>query len=132
MAVFNATLTKIKIGGTAIAEQLDATLSITVNNFDVTSKDSGGWKKILPGLREWEISGDAIVDYEATVGWDSLFTSVGNRTELAIDFTTGITGDTHFTGNIYIESLEQGDPMEDKASYSFTLTGNGVLTAATI
>lgn len=132
MAAINGTVSRLKIGGTALAKETESTLSINVNNFEITSKDSGGWRELLPGLRDWSISGEGVLDFVAATGWDTLSAAALARTPLTILFTTAVTGDTEYTGSAYIETLEQGTPMEDKITFTFTLAGTGVLTAATV
>ena len=132
MAVFNGTKTIITIGGSQIAELTDTTLTTSRDLFEVTSKDSAGNKEVLPGLKEWEVSGEGRLDFLATTGYNALFTAQQDGTPLTVVVTNAVTGDKKFTGTAYVSDLEQNAPMEDVVTFSFTLTGTGALVMATI
>ena len=133
--VVNTTLMKIYTGSplTAIASCNGASLSMSHDPRDITTKDSGGWKELLEGLRSFEMSGEGLVAFDDTNGGLALTSSLLNRTQLILAFSTEVTGDTKWSGSGYISSLEVGSPgQEENLTYNFTMTGTGALTQGTV
>lgn len=132
----NTTLVKIFTGtspGTAVTHSTDATLSFSMSPRPGTTKDSAGWEEVLEGLRSWEMSGSAMMAFDATNGVDELSTTALARTSTTVYFTTNVTGDTVFSGSGYFTSLELSSPgQEETATYSFTLKGTSTLTQGTV
>ncbi len=115
-----------------------ATLTRTTETRDVTSKQTCGWRTIKPSLRSWSLSGDGFITYVAVSGeveasaihqlWES-------RELVSIQVTTWdceaggvISGDPIYLGSGYITQFEETGGVEDNATYSFTIEGEGVLT----
>ena len=132
----NTTLLRIYTGtapGTAITHSTDASLTFSMATRDATTKDSAGWEEVLEGLRSWEMSGTAMLAWDAANGVDELSTIAIARTATTIRFSTNVTGDTVWSGSGYITSLEKASPgQEETANYSFTFKGTAVLTQATV
>ena len=132
----NTTLLKIYTGsapGTAVTHSTDATLSYSMSPRPATTKDSGGWEEVLEGLRSWELSGSAMLAFDAANGVDELATIALARTATTVRFTTNVTGDTVFSGSGYITSFEQASPgQEETATYSFTFKGTSTLTQGVV
>lgn len=113
--------------------QVDATLTMSTNTFETTCKDSGAWAAPRPGTKSWTMTGTGNLAFDATYGFDDLQALWSNQTEAGFVFSTGETGDTEYYGNGYITDLELTSAGNDAAvTFSYTLTGNGALTAATI
>ena len=135
MAISNATDVVVKINTSAGSTPTDvllhctsASLSVSRDLRDSTTKSSGGWQSNLPGLKSWEISGDGFAD----------FTTSGNNTKVLIDemildsgaeVEVSFTIDTggKYTGEAIISSASIDAGVEENATYSLTLTGTGVL-----
>ena len=71
--VNNATLIGVYIGGTLISKATGHSLTIGNDVFEITSKDSNGWKEIKPGLRNWSISAECRFAEDSSYGFDDLF-----------------------------------------------------------
>jgi len=131
MAKFNGTLMSITIGGTAI--ELNTSVSLTVNTAEVecTNKDSGGYKEFIPGTKDWNASGTSYVDYSATEGLDEALAAWAAGTQVAMVFTTGVTGDSKASGSAYFTNIEQSGELDGVAEWTFSLGGSGALTLGT-
>lgn len=133
---FDARLLKIYTGGSpvAITHQTNASLSCSADMIDVTTKDSGGDRELLPGTRSWTMSGEAMLAYDAANNYSALFAAWKNGTALTVVIQTGVTGDKKYSGSGYLSSLEQtaSGAGGDAVSFSYTLEGTGGLTEATI
>ena len=131
--VINSTLLKVYVGGTAVTLATDASISITHSPRDITNKDSAGWTELLEGLRGATISTGAMMAYDSAFAVDDLYAMVSGRTTAVVMFSTEVTGDTFYSGNAYITSLEQNSPgAEDNATYSASFQLTGAITEGTV
>lgn len=131
MAKFNGTSLTITVGGVAI--ELNTSVSLSVNSTEVecTNKDSAGFKEMLVGTKDWNMSGTSFVNYAATQGLDEAMVAWSAGTAVAVVFTTGTVGDSNFSGNAYFTNIEQTGELDSAAEWTFTLSGTGSLTLGT-
>ena len=134
MAIVNATDIVVKINTTAgstpaneILHCTSASLSISREMRDSTTKSSQGWSESLAGLKSWEISGDGFVDFSGNNNIDALITEMLSTTPaVEVSFGTGTSGQT-YTGEAFITSISVDAGVEENATYSLTLQGTGEL-----
>ena len=107
-----------------------ATLTITHDLPESTSKDSSGFQEVISGLRSGEISFEGLVDYTDTLNHDEIFTMVSNRSKVDFTFGTIITGDAVLSGEGFISSLEINADMESAVTFSGTIVTTGAITQA--
>lgn len=126
MAIQNATDVVLKVttaaGLEAIAHSTSASISMSTDLRDSTTKSSLGFQENLGGLKSWEMSGDAFVDITSPAGADieSLWTVWNARSVVTCTF--GLSGMT-YTGTAIITSLSIDAGVEENATYSISLTG---------
>ena len=101
--VYNGTnlLLKFAVDGSTpvtLGHTTSATLTITHDLPESTSKDSSGFQEVISGLRSGEISFEGLVDYTDTLNHDEIFTMVSNRSKVDFTFGTIITGDAVLSG----------------------------------
>ena len=140
MAILNATDVVISIhdtAGTAHGSVVDkllfatsASLSVTRDLRDSTTKSSDGWSESLAGLKSWEMSGDGFVEFtntdSNTKNIKELFAQmVASDAAVEVKFSDGTT---YYVGSAFITSLSVDAGVEENATYSISLTGNGALT----
>lgn len=108
-----------------IAEIANWTLDLGADNIDITSFDSGGWKKFLAGLKEWAGSFEGNYAPDDTDGQKKLIEAWTNGTSVALILklseTVSFSGDAFVTPSIEV-------PVDDKASFSCDFQGTGALT----
>ncbi len=140
-SIMNSTDVVIQIsedGGTSydiIGRATSASLSVSMETRDTTTKDSAGWQENLEGLKSWSLSGDGLVTYSITGDYetpDDLFTLLSNRTLVKVKFGSATSGEIDYTGDAYLVSYEQEAGVEENVTYSFGFTGTGVLTQASV
>ena len=134
MAIFNGTNLGVYISDTLIAAAQDVSLSLSMETIDITTKDSAGYRELLAGLRSGSMSCNGLIDYVDASNKDvtDLYAAWEARTELTLKFSSEITGDTSFTANGFLTSLEQSGGTEDTATYSATFELTGQVTDAVI
>ena len=133
--VFNGTNLILKVitdGGTlaALGHTTSATLSLSVDMPEATSKDSSGFSEVIAGVKSGEISFEGLVAYDDGAGADEISTYLLGRTKVDWSFATAITGDTLYTGEGFISSCEISAEMESPVSYSGTITCTGAISQA--
>lgn len=142
--VINGTLMLIKTdaasGGnasaTAIAMTTSASISVNMETRDISQKGSQGWRDLLEAQKSWSASAEGVYAIKdasgsAVKGFTDLFTNLGNREQIYLELTTGVTGDKYYSGKAYVTSIEQTAPMEDNATFSVSFEGTGELSEAT-
>jgi TP901-1 family phage major tail protein len=131
--IVNATNLKLYFGTTLVAHATSAQLSMNVEMMGATTKDSAGWEESLPGRKSWSLSGDFLFAFSASSNkvFNDVFAAIESKTKLAIVFGTFVSGDTHYSGNCYVESAELSAGVEDNATYSLTLRGTGAISKGT-
>ena len=118
-----------------IGRATSASLSVSMETRDTTTKDSAGWQENLEGLKSWSLSGDGLVTYSIAGDYetpDDLFTLLSNRTLVKVKFGSATSGEIDYTGDAYLVSYEQEAGVEENVTYSFGFTGTGVLTQASV
>jgi predicted secreted protein len=81
------------------------------------------------------LSGDGLVTYSISGEYetpDELFTILSNRTAIDVKFGSMTTGEIDYSGKAYLVSYEQEAGVEENVTYSFSITGTGVLTQASV
>ena len=134
MAVFNATLLGVYVEDTLVAAAQDVSVSMSVETIDVTTKESGGYRELLGGLRTASFSVNGLIDYtEATnESTADLATTLLARDAVTLKFSTEVTGDQSVSASAICTSLELSGGTEDTATYSATFEATGTVTLATI
>ena len=127
-------------GGSAtlIAYATSATININHSPRSTSNKEDGGWESAMEGYRNWDISCDALYAWldpdGAAIGGltlSELFTQmIDTREKLSVTFgTTGATsGDTKYTGEVWLTSASLSAPNEDTSTFSASFQGTAALT----
>ena len=139
MPILNGTEIKVYSSGTTnlVAFAQNCTLNVNHSPREITNKESGGYKEILEGLRDFSIDIDgayawtdaASTPAALTNGADDLV-NANILTRAKVDFIFGDTAATHdvsYSGKGYITSVSLTGGTEDTATYSLTIEGTGVL-----
>ena len=127
MSKQNGSKIKILVAGVAIANTNKVALKINGAMIDVTTKDSNGWKEVLPGLKSGSASGEGIVDFSVSTSPATIFTNIAAGTSCAIIFEdTAKLNAYSFTG--YFESYDLAAGTEDNFTFSFSIIITGIPT----
>ena len=137
--IVNSTLLKIYAGPTTdpttvIANCTDASISITHDLRDITTKDSAGFRELNEGLRSFSISASALYETDAENDFQSLYdTYIGTRTKIYWKMAEDDAGGIVLSVCGYISSLELTSPgAEDNVSFSLTIEGSGEITSSEV
>ena len=129
--VFNGTNLLLKVEGTVVGHTTSCTLSVNLDVADATTKDSSGWSEGIAGLKSGEISFDGLVDYSDANNAEQLLDLLIARTQLTAIVGTSVSGDSIYTCDGFISSLEQTGEMEAAVTFSGTITITGAIVKST-
>ena len=139
MAILNGTELKVYSTGTTnlVAFAQNCTLNVNHSPREITNKESGAYKEILSGLRDFSIDIDGAYAWTAANGSalangidDLLQTNILADPIVKVDFIFGdtqTTSDVSYAGSGFITSISMTGGTEDTATYSMTIEGTGVL-----
>jgi len=106
----------------------DLSVNVSTETRDTTSKNNGGFRALLPGLKTLTVNFTAFYAGDATNGYDELMTDflAGNKQDVKVcsfDFVNGTEepGDKEIVFEAFITSLELSAGTEDNASYTCTM-----------
>lgn len=136
----NGTELGVYVGGTLVAYSTNATLNVNHSTRSTTSKESGGWEDNMEGLRNWDVSCDALYAWLDPAGTaisnktlSDLFTGyLATRTSFDLTFgnTSATAGNTKYTGTAWLTSASLTAPLEDTSTFSVSFQGSGPLVQA--
>jgi len=117
---------------TLIAHVDSCEISFSGETIDITTKDSNGWKEVLPGLKSGSASISGKVDYSATNQVAALTTAFTSETLLTFKFKTATTGDATYAWGGYITSLPLTFGNNEAATWSCDVEFTGAPTIGTL
>ena len=133
------TVTVITSGETAnayepVAFSTSASFSVSTELRDKTNKDSLGFAEHLPGLKSFEMSTDALQDFNADLEFQEFFNDIGSTTPVTIRFaqraTSGST-ERFYEGSAFVTSVSMDAGVEENVTYSASFTGTAAVTTGT-
>jgi TP901-1 family phage major tail protein len=127
------------INGTDLLVYIDAThtigysttcsLALNADMRDTSNKDSAGWKAVLPGMKNWTVSCDALVIMtKSTYNLSYMMGLIVNKTLVNLQFATANAGDVIFAGTAYVTSCNLSAANEANATMSISFQGTGALS----
>ncbi|CAG9621093.1 phage major tail protein, TP901-1 family [Sutcliffiella rhizosphaerae] len=110
----------------AVAGQQGLTINRDKDTFEVTSKDSNGWKEFLGGFKEWSIDNDGI--YVRSHDSHKLLKKIFEGDDpVLIKVTNQKTETDMFGGLAILQSYPIEAPYDDAVTYTASLQGTGAL-----
>jgi len=116
-------------GSVTLVDHLtDLSVSFSTETRDTTTKDNGGYRAILPGLKTLTVTFTAFYAADAANGYEELFADMEAGQKLDVKIASfqqsddsEITDDMDIAFDAYCTSLELSAGTEDNASYTATL-----------
>ena len=122
----------IYVGGSLVACATNASLDLTYETIDATCKDQDGQKQILLGQKGASISVDGLTQYDAAYGIEDLQVSFNAGTQVAVKWSTEVTGDSYYQMNAYCTGISQTAGLNEVATYSATFESDGAIVYAAV
>lgn len=123
----NGNLVKIIIDETAVAGQKGGSINRGTSTVDTTTKDNDGWNDFEAGQNEWSADFDGLVVLEDE-GYTALLEAWRAKKRVKVKYGTE---DAWEEGMAIITSLSESAPMNDRCTFSCSLTGCGKLEPKT-
>lgn len=118
--------TYITVGGAR-----GASINMSADEIDVTTKDSAGWREKASSFKSWEVSHDGLI-LNGNTGFEELMDAYMNGTNVLIQFTyAGAEGTEEYAGECLISSIDLDAGYDAEATYSVALSGTGALSRTT-
>lgn len=116
-----------------IAFSTSASISFTNEVRDITNKDSQGVYQCLSGLKSFEMTTEALQDFQANLDFQNFYEDLENGTKVTLRFSERLTGgsDKYYQGEAFISSLSMDAGVEENVTYSVTFTGTASATEGT-
>ena len=111
------------------------TLKVDLELKELRTKDTNGKEK-APGDISWSVDGDGLVVVDDSIENahtpDNVLGIVLSKKLVDVVIKSPLAGlAKNYTGKAFITSFSLGAPAGDNATYNYSLTGSGNLTAAT-
>ena len=120
---------------TLVGSATNATLSISNETLDVTTKSSTGKKELIYNVQSATVTAEGFVKYDDTVGSEELRTVALGATDSATymaRFSSGVTGDKEVSFNAIITSFEESAAVNEMATFSITLESTGAISETVV
>lgn len=141
--IINASSIRVFLGTTDDSEVVvdhvtECSISMSTDMRDITTKTSGGWREILPGMKSASLSLSGLFAEDATTNYNQLVDHQIAGNKLYVVFTntgagsTANIGDEQFDVAGYITSLEQTAGTEDNVTFSMTIEITGTVVREVI
>ena len=141
--IINASSIRVFLGTTNDSEVVvdhvtECSISMSTDMRDITTKTSGGWREILPGMKSASLSLSGLFAEDATTNYNQLVDHQIAGNKLYVVFTntgagaTANAGDEQFDVVGYITSLEQTAGTEDNVTFSMTIEITGTVVREVI
>ena len=125
MAAVNGNDVGIYVEGQLIGCLTNATFSSTNQEIDVTCKDDGGARAILPGGQSAEVTFEGFFDPAATYGFQDLIALNKNRTRAWVKMSYDVSDSLTITAYAYLNQIEWTGPLNAGSTFSGTFTIDG-------
>lgn len=130
--IVNGTLGLISVGGTVVSHLTNVDVSFEMATRDATTKDSGGDKDVLEGLKSFSGSASGYFAEDATYGFEDLYDAYTARTAVTVLWTSEVSGDVTYSGSAYITSLSRSAGVEESVTFEVSFEGTGSVTKGTV
>lgn len=129
---FDGTLIAIYAGSTKLSHGKGASVDVSKDMIETTTKDSGGYKEYIPGEVGGSMSWEGLMAFDATYGFDDLMAAELAGTLLTLKWSTEVTGDIRLSSNAYISNIKADAPQNDVSTFSCDFQLTGTITKETI
>lgn len=129
--VFSGTNLILKIEDTALGHTTSCTMSFSSDLPEATTKDSSGFQEVIAGVKSGEISFDGLVAYDDSANAIELADYLLAGTQVTAVFGTAVSGDSVYTVEGFLSSVEMSAEMESPVSYSGSITTTGSIVKST-
>ncbi len=130
--IFNGTNLILKFHSTdgsevVVGHTTSASMSLSADLPDATTKNSSGYNEVIAGTRTGEISFEGLVAYDDSNNAIEAADYLLARTKVYWTFGTSVSGDDVYSGAGFLNSVEMSAEMESPVSFSGSITVTGAI-----
>jgi predicted secreted protein len=128
MAVINATSYLLLKDTTVIGHSKSTTFSVNTDLPESTSKDSLGWKEVIPGIKSGTLSIECLTDYTDTLSFDDLADMLITKEKATFYFKDTVNPKLIVRGEGFISSIDETAEFETATSFNVEINLTGIFT----
>jgi len=139
MAKTNASSHKLYLVESTVAKQVAELTSIGLSfsgeTIDLTSKDNGGFRDFIMGLKSFSLSIEGFVDFQTGTderNFDNFMVASRAGTSLLCLIKNATTGDSTHEGTAYVTALDLTSGTETGLTFTATLEFAGDITVGVV
>ena len=130
--IYQGKAVRFSLNGKVLFHATACKLSISTTLESIATKDTNGTVS-TPSNYEWSMTTDALVadipvGSSTQVGFIDVIALQLAKTPITVEFSSQVTGDFIYTGQVYVESSDIDASVNQSVSGSFSFKGNGDLT----
>ena len=114
------------VGSTAIGGQRNASIEMTTETIDISTKTTGDWTAKMAGAKTWTSNCDGIY-IASDAGYKAALDAFMNGTEVDVKIADG-SSTVGFQGKAIITSFSFEAPYDDAMTYEMSFEGVVALT----
>ncbi len=128
MAVINATSYLLLKDTTVIGHSKSTTFSVNTDLPDATTKQSLGWKEVIPGIKSGTLSIECLTDYTDTLSFDDLADMLITKEKATFYFKDTVNPKLIVRGEGFISSIDETAEFETATSFNVEINLTGIFT----
>lgn len=128
MAVINATSFLLLKDTTVIGHSKSTTFNINVDLPESTTKESSGWREVLPGVKSGTISCECLTDYSDALSFEDLADMMILKEKAVFYFKDPVNSKMVLRGEGFVQSVDETADFETATSFNLEINLTGVFT----
>ena len=126
----------LEINDIVVAHSIDASLEVSQESIDTTTKDSSRWVDKINGNRSYSGSGSGLFAFDpdgaTELGAVDLIDLIMGDTTPTFKLTNSNAGDVEYSGSIVLTNVSLSSPQNAAVGYDFSFEGVGALVKTVI
>tara|TARA_R110002153_G_scaffold81456_1_gene206443 strand:- start:5675 stop:6142 length:468 start_codon:yes stop_codon:yes gene_type:complete len=128
MAVINATSFLLLKDTTVIGHSKSTDFNLNLDLPESTSKDSLGWKEVIPGVRSGTLNCECLTDYSDALNFEQLADMVITKQKATFYFKDNVNPKLIVRGEGFISSVDETAAFENATSFNVEINLTGIFS----
>ena len=128
MAVINATSFLLLKDTTVIGHSKNTSFNVNVDLPEATSKDSLGWKEVIPGVKSGTLNCECLTDYSDALSFGQLAEMVITKQKATFYFKDNVNPKLIVRGEGFINSVDETAEFKTATSFNLEINLTGVFS----
>jgi hypothetical protein len=128
MAVLNATSFLLLKDEIVIGHSTNTTFNVNLDLPDASTKASGGWSEVIPGVRSGSLDCEGLTNYSDSLTFNELADMIITRQKAVFYFKDTVNPKLIVRGDGFIESVDETAESENITTFNLKINLTGVIT----